>query len=109
MLVVNVPAIRPLFSRVFALGKTSSKVGSRYVERSYKMDDMSWGNKSKGLHPGVITISARQAGDSNGSESSLVAKNYNGGITNTVGVSLHSYQHSRGRGTQEVDLPSRHA
>jgi hypothetical protein len=91
------------------LTKKSSKFGSRYKDNGYRMDDLSGNNGPKGFHS-EVAISARKGGhpDPSGSESSLVTKDLEGGITKTVGVSVHSYQHSHVQEIQGVDGHSHH-
>jgi hypothetical protein len=92
IIIVNVPAIRPLFARAFAVNKKSSGTGSRYnAGASYKMNDLSGHSNSHGFRSVVVARKGVSELDPSGSESSLVGKNLDHGITKTVGVSVDSY------------------
>jgi len=96
IIIVNVPPIRPLFSRAFAVTRKDNNSLPRYNNRGYRMGTLTRISGSNRFSSRVLTIAARGPGhpDPSGSESSLVARNFDGGITKTVGVSVHSFPQS---------------
>lgn len=102
-MLVNVPAIRPLFSRVFGLTKKGSNTGGSYEYSGggYKMNNLSGrSGLTNGFKSSVVAISSHRKGqqdlDPSGSESSLVAKDSGGGITKTVGVEVRCFRNGHG-------------
>lgn len=66
------------------------------------MNNMRWHGISKGTRSRIVTLSAREEGDGNGSEFSLVAENQNSGAAEAMDVPPRSYQPSREGWPQDV-------
>jgi len=101
IIVVSVPAIRPLFSRVFRIRTAASKSYRLDHELGYDLGNMTGRSKGPNFQPTAATVTARNKEeklDDNGSESSLVgaARTHGDGrIVKTVSVSLHSHVDDR--------------
>lgn len=120
ILLVNIPTIRPLFSRVFALTRkgTGGEKPSGSHSQYGNLDGYNWNlrdlGRSKGSHVHNVTITTRTGRSpleddmkDNESESSLVVKEggigLGMGITKTVGFEQTSYSHHASKDEKRMD------